>query len=74
MAKLSNYPRIGGTRKLKPKKAKCHKCRCGELATHATTVQFWHMRGDDEDYYTCETHKNDVEFLTGGAKWEKVNG
>lgn len=70
MAKLSNYPRIGGASKMKRPKGFC---KCGEPATHKTCVQFWYMRGDDEYYTTCEQHSRDVEFLTGNAKWETVN-
>ena len=53
------YPRINNIRKLK----KVPMCKCGEVATSQTTVQVNDFRGDDEVYYTCDSHKRDLTFL-----------
>lgn len=38
-------------------------CKCGEVATNQTTVQINSFRGDDDIYYTCDSHKRDLTFL-----------
>lgn len=46
-------------------------CQCGVLATHRVEIQTSFMRGDDEYEWACESHRNNVEFLT--ANWSKAN-
>ncbi|MCG9699666.1 hypothetical protein L1D19_05905 [Vibrio natriegens] len=57
------YPRIGSATKLSAKYNHNRHCKCGEKAEFSITVQYNYMRGDDDAFCVCSTHKNDIEFL-----------
>lgn len=42
------------------------KCTCGEIAKNKTAISVNYMRGDDEVFWTCDTHKKDIEFIMKG--------
>jgi len=58
---MSKYPKIRQVHK-KPKNTAA-KCECGQLAKFKTEVEFNYMRGDDEFFWVCDTHKRDLEFI-----------
>lgn len=68
----SKYPKLGTA--MKRSKNTTAKCKCGEVGKFLVDIQYDYMRGNDDVVWACEEHKRDLEFLTGGAKWEKVEG
>lgn len=54
------YPCLGGSRPIPARKNK--KCQiCGEKAAHFVAVQFDFLRGDDEVYQLCQSHKDQMK-------------
>lgn len=65
---LSKYPKLGSVTP-RPKNTSA-KCACGKVGKFFTEIQWDWMRGNDDVFWSCEEHKKDLEFHTGGAKWE----
>ena len=61
---MRNYPKLGKVTKLK----KPPMCKCGEVALYHVEVQINNMRGDDDFYFACESHKRDLSFLRGDIR------
>ena len=67
---LAKYPKLGDVER-RPKNTSA-KCGCGKVGTCRVEIRWDWMRGNDDVFWSCDEHKRDLAFHTGGAKWQKV--
>lgn len=60
---MNKYPRVTSVQNRN--KNTSAKCKCGRLGKFKSVVEWDYFRGNDDVYWSCETHKKDVKFLTG---------